>query len=111
MEIPVLTKFIFDGCLKFYFSSFHFILTYPLTLCRYLWRNPQIKFDCDTLRLHLSATARDPEGKTQSEGKGSAEWKAPLHGWWGKGNAPVGDRRLNLFWTPCTGVTFAADNK
>lgn len=103
--ILLLTKFILGGFTQFCFSTLHSHQSSPLL------QIPQSKFICDTLKFHLRAAAgtqkKYPKHRTTVRGGVSSG----MVGWEKKS---LENGRLNLervFWTPCTGVISAADNK
>lgn len=93
-------------------ASLHSIPTNPLPTLQISWRNPQSRLICDTLKFHLRGAAGTQKKNPQSTGEKSQWGRKARDGRVGK--TFLGNGKLNLervFWTPCTGVISAADNK
>lgn len=97
-----------------HFISFHFILTNPLTLCGSLEEVHRANLTVPPLD-YISVQLLGIQKKIyKAKEKGQLSRKPSCTDGGGKGKAPAGGGRSKLermFWTLCTGVIFAADNK
>lgn len=113
METLVLTHSFLGGCLKFYFPSFHFFLTDPDTLCRSLEEIHRANLTVTPLDYISVQLLRTQKKTHEAKAKAQSSRKRNCAAGGGRGSPSWGGRLKpeRMFWTGCTGVIFAADDK